>query len=209
MFSPVTLVLALGATSVSAQAGCSPLHFVYARATTELPTGTTESTTLEQFTAKAAKYWSKGYGAAGASLFFNLSRPASPQYIAGITGFPVNYPASTGNSASIGIKNMVNEIKTKSKACQSQRYVLGGHSQGGMVTVGAIAKLAKELPKEAMDRIIAVTMFGSPKCPQAVANRCKSYCHKVDLVCVPIPHESFKMGLFYAWPLQRPSANES
>jgi len=63
---------------------------------------------------------------------------------------------------------MVNEIKTKSKACQNQRYVLGGHSQGGMVTVSAIAKLAKELPKEAMDRIIAVTMFGSPKCPQIV-----------------------------------------
>jgi hypothetical protein len=182
MLSPVTLVLALGATSVSAQSGCSPLHFVYARATTELPTGTTEATTLEQFTAKAAKYWSKGYGAAGASLYFNLSRPASPQYIAGITGFPVNYPASMGNSAQIGIQNMVNEIKTKSKACQSQKYVLGGHSQGGMVTVGAIAKLAKELPKEAMDRIIAVTMFGSPKCPQAVANRCKSYCHKGDFV---------------------------
>jgi hypothetical protein len=182
MFSSLALALGFWAANVSAQASCSPLHFVYGRATTEPPTGISADTPLEQFTAKAAKWWSLGYGAAGASLFFNLSRPAAPTYIEGITGFPVNYPASAGNSASIGVRNMVNEIKTKSKGCPNQRYVLGGHSQGGMVTVSAIAKLAKELPKEAMNRIIAVTMFGSPKCPEVVADRCKSYCHKGDFV---------------------------
>jgi Cutinase len=80
---------------------------------------------------------------------------------------------------------MVAELKSKAAACPTQKYVLGGHSQGGMVTVGAIRRLVadKELPKDVMSRIIAVTMFGSPACPAAVRDRCKSFCHKGDFVC--------------------------
>lgn len=79
---------------------------------------------------------------------------------------------------------MVAELKNKAIACPKQKFVLGGHSQGGMVTVGAINRLAKEpgLPKDTVDRIVAVTMFGSPPCPAAVAGKCLSYCNKGDFV---------------------------
>jgi hypothetical protein len=47
-----------------------------------------------------------------------------------------------------------------------------------VVTVRAI----KEMPKELLPRILAVTMFMSPNCPSAVQDRCKSYCNN-DIVC--------------------------
>jgi len=90
----------------------------------------------------------------------------------------------TRSSPQIGIDLMVAELKNKAIACPKQKYILGGHSQGGGVTVGAIRRLPTEpgLPKDAISRIIAVTMFGSPKCPDLVKDRCLSYCHKGDFV---------------------------
>jgi len=92
--------------------------------------------------------------------------------------------AGVKSSPQIGIDMMVAEFKKKSAACPKQKYVLGGHSQGGMVTVGAFKVLEDptKVPKEAFDRIVAVTMFGSPPCPASVKAKCMSYCHKGDFV---------------------------
>jgi hypothetical protein len=74
---------------------------------------------------------------------------------------------------------MVAHITTMSKQCPKQRYVLGGHSQGGNVTYHAVPRMASDV----LSRIIAVTMFGSPICQPQVANRCNSYCYKGDFAC--------------------------
>jgi alpha-beta hydrolase superfamily lysophospholipase len=74
------------------------------------------------------------------------------------------------------VADILNQITTMAKACPNQKYVLGGHSQGGVVTVRAIPSI----PKELLPRILAVTMFGSPNCPALVKDRCRSYCNKGD-----------------------------
>ena len=74
---------------------------------------------------------------------------------------------------------MLNHITQMAKACPAQKYVLGGHSQGGNVTFHAIPRMAPGV----LSRIVAVTMFGSPACPSQVADRCNSYCYKGDFAC--------------------------
>lgn len=76
-----------------------------------------------------------------------------------------------------GIADIISQISTRSKACPDQKYVLTGLSQGGVVTVRAI----KQMPKELLPRILAVTLFMSPNCPAVVQDRCKSYCNN-DIV---------------------------
>jgi hypothetical protein len=71
--------------AVLAQA-CPPLHFIYARATTEPPTNVDNATPAQWETA-AGLVWSKGYGAAGYSMFTNLT-----SLIPDATGWPVHYP---------------------------------------------------------------------------------------------------------------------
>ena len=44
------------------------------------------------------------------------------------------------------------------------------------MTVSTIPKI----PKEVQNRIIAVTMVGSPNCPDSVKQKCRSYCNKGD-----------------------------
>jgi hypothetical protein len=74
---------------------------------------------------------------------------------------------------------MISHITTKSAACPKQKYVLGGHSQGGNVTYHAVPRI----PADLLPKIIAVTMFGSPVCQPQVADRCNSYCYKGDFAC--------------------------
>lgn len=62
--------------------------------------------------------------------------------------------------------------------CPDQKFVLGGHSQGGVVTV----RMIPDLPEAILSRIIAVTMVGSPECPAEVEDRCRSYCNAGDSV---------------------------
>jgi hypothetical protein len=73
---------------------------------------------------------------------------------------------------------MLNHLNQRAKSCERTKFVLGGHSQGGGVTTGAIPKISKDV----LSKVIAVTMFGSPPCPAAVADRCKSYCNAGDTV---------------------------
>jgi hypothetical protein len=145
-----------------------------ARATTEPPqTDWKEDGAMTKFDQLAGGVWSKGYGAAGASLLTNITK-----LIPGSTGYPVHYPASGGNSMPVGIKDMLAELSKQSTACPKQKFVIGGHSQGGMVTTSVIP----QIPKDILAKIVAVTMFGSPPCPELVKDRCNSYCNKGDFV---------------------------
>jgi hypothetical protein len=74
---------------------------------------------------------------------------------------------------------MLAQITKMSQECPKQKYVLGGHSQGGNVTYHAVPRMSPEV----LSRIVAVTMFGSPVCQPQVADRCKSYCYKGDFAC--------------------------
>lgn len=81
-----------------------------------------------------------------------------------------------------GVEDLINHITTKAQECPDQKFALGGHSQGGVVTVQAIP----QLPEDVLSRIIAVTMVGSPECPAEVDDRCQSYCNAGDQVsCLP------------------------
>ncbi|TLD14777.1 hypothetical protein E2P81_ATG09767 [Venturia nashicola] len=155
------LFFAAVAGKVLADDACSPLHFIYARATTE--------------PAETAKIWSKGFGAAGTSIFSNVTK-----LIPEATGYPVHYPASFGanpcTSEDPGVADMLKQLETKAKACPSQKYVLGGHSQGGVVTVRTINKI----PADLLPRVVAVTMVGSPECPASICSTGKAYSSNCD-----------------------------
>lgn len=171
MHFSTTLILASAMDLALAQV-CSPLHFIYARATTEPPMGQDNSTPA-QFETAAARSWSKGYGAAGKSMFGNITA-----LIPEATGWPVHYPASWSGCASEdkGVTDIVREITSQAAACPKQKFVLGGHSQGGVVTLRAIPKI----PAEVFSKVIAVTMVGSPNCPANIKDRCRSYCNRSD-----------------------------
>jgi hypothetical protein len=114
----IAIVLAAIASPVLAD-GCSKLHLVYARATTEPPANVprAESMTDEAYSAvfeaaalnEATGSWSKGYGGAGASLVSNLTGvemrsltkvdvlsgkkvTGFTPYVDGATAYAVEYP---------------------------------------------------------------------------------------------------------------------
>jgi hypothetical protein len=107
------------------------------------------------------------------SLYNNLT-----VYVPGTTGYPVHYPAAMGSQGQ-GTTDLLKHMTQKMKECPQQRYALGGHSQGGFAVVDAVPKMSKEM----LDKVVAITMFGSPDCPKAVKDRCISYCNAGDPVC--------------------------
>ncbi|KAF2665598.1 alpha/beta-hydrolase [Microthyrium microscopicum] len=138
---------------------CSPLKLVYSRATGE--PGLTSPTA--------------GYGAAGYALLTNLTA-----LVPGASGHALDYPAGfLPTSSNIGTTALLTYLSSASTRCPSQRYALGGHSQGGNVTYHAIPRI----PAEILSKIVAVTMFGSPKCQPQVVGRCNSYCYVGDFAC--------------------------
>jgi len=89
MRSPV-LILALIASLVLAEE-CSPLHLIYARATTEPPTSVDAKVGTDgywkAFEVAANKTATKGYGAAGWAFVAELTKK-----IPGTTTYAVHYP---------------------------------------------------------------------------------------------------------------------
>ncbi|KAF2434111.1 alpha/beta-hydrolase [Tothia fuscella] len=161
-----TAAVAALASVVAAQkeAGCGPLELVYARATTE----------------------PVGLGAAGKNLWNHLQKD-----LPGSSVYAVNYPASMdlNGGGCKGVNDLVSHLQKRSAACPNMKFALGGHSQGGAVVTAAGPKLALE--KAIVNKIVAITMFGSPPCsdfekPAGVAPllaRCKSFCNKGDTIC--------------------------
>jgi hypothetical protein len=125
--------------------------------------------------AASAGKWSKGYGAAGYSLFTNLTA-----LVPGATGYAVNYPAAMGTEDQ-GAKDMTRHIVERAKQCPQQKYALGGHSQGGFaVDIAVKPGKPNSLPRELLPRVIAITMFGGKPCAAPVKDRCISYCNSND-----------------------------
>lgn len=95
-------------------------------------------------------------------------------------GYPVHYPASFSGCTSEdkGVSDLLARLQARSQACPNTLFALGGHSQGGVVTVRAIPKI----PAAILRKVVAVTMVGSPSCPSQVTGRCKSYCNQGDSV---------------------------
>lgn len=122
--------------------------------------------------AETARGWSKGFGAAGFSLSTNVSA-----LVPGADGYPVHYPAGMGTQCT-GAVDTMKHLRAQAKKCPEQKFALGGHSQGGFVATISI----KNLEKEILDKIVAVTMFGSPPCPANVKGKCISYCNSGDPV---------------------------
>lgn len=178
-----TLALLAAFVPAAMAAECAPLHFVYARATTEPPKGLTSADLtgpdgVAKFDKAASGIWSLGYGAAGASLFSNITK-----LLPGTTGWPVHYPAS-GEGSKLGVQDMFDQVSKQSKACPKQLFALGGHSQGGFVTNNTLSSI---FTPELLAKVVAVAMFGSPACPPQVKGRCNSYCNKGDFVRGPSP----------------------
>ncbi|KAE9977152.1 hypothetical protein BLS_001610 [Venturia inaequalis] len=148
MRSSLALVAALVPAALAAE--CSPFELVYARATGE--------------PAASAKVWSKGYGAAGFSLYTNITA-----LIPGATGYAVNYPAAMGTEKQGGA-DMVKHLTERAKACPDQKYSLGGHSQGSFAVNEALPKLSPDIIK----RIVAVTHFGGKECLSSVKGVCST-----------------------------------
>jgi hypothetical protein len=97
-----------------------------------------------------------------------------------VSGYAVQYPAGMGTQGQ-GTTDIVKHIDAQLKACPDQKFSLGGHSQGGFAVVDAVPKLSAE----ALKKVVAITMFGSPACPASVRNRCISYCNSGDSVRTP------------------------
>lgn len=152
-FTPALLATVAAVPALAAPQPCGPLELIYARATTEPPGAISATASIEAFDTAAAKVWSKGFGAAGASLFSNVTA-----LIPGATGWPVHYPADWKGCVSEdkGISDLLARIAGRSKECPATKFVLGGHSQGGVVTVRAIP----QIPKDLLAKVVAVTMFG-------------------------------------------------
>jgi hypothetical protein len=118
--SSAIIIIATIASAARAAEECSSLHLVYARATTEPPASVPRAVNASSedyaktFEAAALNLttgsWSKGYGAAGASLLSNLTGvdmrslttsldvrkgkkvEGFTPYVEGATGYPVHYP---------------------------------------------------------------------------------------------------------------------
>jgi pimeloyl-ACP methyl ester carboxylesterase len=135
--------------------------------------GGMDNASPQQFETATARVATKGYGSAGWALVQNLTG-----LIPEATTYAVHYPASWSgcSSETKGVEDIVNNISKMAKSCPQQKYVIGGHSQGGVVTTSAVAKLNPDL----LSRVLAVTMVGSPPCPASVKEKCKAYCNAGD-----------------------------
>jgi hypothetical protein len=87
------------------------------------------------------------------------------------TVYDVRYPAQPdfATSAPQGITDLINHVNTRAAQCPSQRYILLGYSQGGLVVSDALSAPAARaygatggtLSAGASSRIAAVGTFGS------------------------------------------------
>lgn len=151
----LTCAFALGgpAPTVSAQP-CPDVEVIFARGTAEAP----------------------GVGRTG-QAFVDSLRPQLGLRTLGVYG--VNYPASRDftspdfpRTVVDGIRDASNRVRVMSTICPSTRLVLGGFSQGavvsGYVTAEALPQgvtattLPAPLPPEAAGHVAAVVLFGKP-----------------------------------------------
>lgn len=153
-----TATMGLGIPSVSAQPqapACPDVEVVFARGTSEAP----------------------GVGGVGQGFVDALRAQAAPRTV-GV--YAVNYPAGNNfedrevfaGTVIDGIRDAGNRLQTMSVNCPNTKMVLGGFSQGAVVsgfttsaTVPSSVPAAvapAPLPPEVADRVAAVVLFGTP-----------------------------------------------
>jgi len=136
--------------------GCGKLEFIYARGTSEPgPLGVV----------------------CGDPVLARLKRDLPG---VDVLGYPVQYPASLAGSGT-GVSDMVKRLQTQVKACPDSKFVLSGYSQGGMVTIQALAKLSG-----LADKVIAVVLYGGgdgANVPAAFKQKTIANCAPGDFAC--------------------------
>lgn len=141
----------------SAQA-CPDVEVVFARGTGEAP----------------------GVGGVGQAFIDSVRAQAAPRTV-GV--YAVNYPAANNFGAGAafaqtvvdGVRDAANRVQTMSDICPNTRLVLGGYSQGAVVSGFATSDRVPEsipaatapqpLPPEVADHVAAVVLFGLPSGP--------------------------------------------
>jgi Cutinase len=128
---------------------------------------------------------------------------ALQQALAGQTtsAYPVNYPASLNEPASVqqGNADLVGHVTSQAAACPSQRFVLVGYSQGanvvdnsiGISSDGALVggPIVATIPAALQPRIAAILLFGNPiraigkGVTGGYASRTDDFCAAQDPVC--------------------------
>jgi pimeloyl-ACP methyl ester carboxylesterase len=92
---------------------------------------------------------------------------------------------------------MLSRLEAQAKACPTQKFALGGHSQGSGVAAATIPKI----PKDILARVVAVTMIGGRPCESlGLGARCQSYCHFNDVRSLVCSYESFADRKVVCWP---------
>lgn len=156
-----------------------------------------------------------GVGNVGQSFVDNLRSQAFPRTV-GVYG--VNYAASTNFTGGLdfelnvvdGVRDAANHVQGVVSVCPQTRMVLGGYSQGAIVTAlatsgvvpdGVPADLAPvPIPPDIGDHVDAVVLFGKPSGPSVIkygapvidvgpayAGKSVLYCAAGDAICSGVP----------------------
>lgn len=85
----------------------------------------------------------------------------------------LDYPADTDvkEGGTIGARALIDTLNVQTEACEDQRFVLLGYSQGALIVGDAIASpefrvvgaTVGEVTSEAAERIAAVVLYGNPR----------------------------------------------
>ena len=187
-----TAVMGLGMPSASAQPpapACPDVEIVFARGTSEAP----------------------GVGGVGQGFVDAVRAQAGPRTV-GV--YAVNYPAGSNFNdrelfaASVidGIRDAGNRLQTMSVDCPNTKMVLGGFSQGAVVSGFATSDTVPSsvptsvaptpLPPEVAQHVSAVVLFGTPSGPflekygapaitigPEYANKTLQLCEPGDTIC--------------------------
>lgn len=148
-------VVGVGAPTASAQQPCPDVEVIFARGTGEAP----------------------GVGGVGQSFVDAVRAQAAPRSV-GV--YAVNYPAGNNFDDRVvfaqtvidGIRDAGNRVQTMSELCPNTRLVLGGYSQGavvsGFVTSDTVpssvpaAIAPSPLAPDVAEHVAAVVLFGAP-----------------------------------------------
>lgn len=118
-----------------------------------------------------------------------------------LSAYPVNYPASLVQPASVqaGNTDAVNHLVAQAAACPGQRFILVGYSQGanvmdnsiGISSAGAVVggPIVATIPAALAPRVAAILLFGNPiralgkSVTGPYAARTIDFCANGDPVC--------------------------
>jgi hypothetical protein len=105
-----------------------------------------------QFDAAANKVWSKGYGAAGYSLFTNLT-----SLIPKMAGYPVHYPVNSATQSLAALPLIENELRQGSRAARQKTQA--------SKTWQTISNRERQRVRQSSLRLVAILKVPLTSCP--------------------------------------------